>query len=186
MDTGARATLDNPLLRSRMRRDFSRANYIHRPVASDISARPRFRQPQTSGHRTIKLNKASALTPQNTSVTSYNLTKPSVQAAPTHKPHSLPKERFKLNKKPKVLRQMNKFQVGLLALAVLMLGIGGYLVLQGIKTNHTAQVQAARLTAAANKAAKNTNSSGGAPALSTVKPSASTLANYVVAPNLPR
>jgi sortase (surface protein transpeptidase) len=59
--------------------------------------------------------------------------------------------------------------------------IGGlYISLVGLKANHIAVAQATKLTQDAN------NSSESNPALATVKPTASDLANYTVAPDLPR
>lgn len=80
-------------------------------------------------------------------------------------------------------RQKNKLQLALMSLAVVIVAIGGYISFSAWQTNRVAQAAAIKLTAQANK---NGSGTGGSQALSTVKPSAQTFANYAVAPNLPK
>jgi sortase (surface protein transpeptidase) len=92
-----------------------------------------------------------------------------------------PKHRFKIPK-------LTKLQYSLLSLALVVLITGGYFGISGLQAVNTANVQAFKLTSLANQANKSTASVGSTknPALSTTPISASTLADYSVAPNLPR
>jgi hypothetical protein len=76
----------------------------------------------------------------------------------------------------------------LVAMAVIVFGVGLYVGLTGLIATRNVQAQATALTKVANTVAKSSTSSSSSadPALSTVKPTASSLASYVVAPNLPR
>jgi hypothetical protein len=74
------------------------------------------------------------------------------------------------------------------SLAIVVFLAGLYVNLTGFRTNHIVEVQAANLTKIANSvtAAAKVKKPTGSPAISTVKPTATDLANYVVAPSLPR
>lgn len=90
-------------------------------------------------------------------------------------------------KKSNWLNSQNKTQLTLKILALFMVAAGVYVSWTSWNTNHLVKVQAARLTAQANKAASTTSNSGtSTSAISTIKPSASALANYEVAPPLPK
>lgn len=111
-----------------------------------------------------------------------NLSPQIVSNSDTSKPVPDDKASDFVKKHPAIIRR-SKLQVALIALAVAIVLAGGYISFLGIRANHTAQVQAAKLTQQANNAAK---SSGSSTAPSTIKPSAAAVANYAVAPNLPR
>jgi sortase (surface protein transpeptidase) len=75
----------------------------------------------------------------------------------------------------------------LVTMAIVVFGVGLYVGLTGLIATRNVQAQATALTKVANTVAKSSSVSSSAnPALSTVKPTASSLASYVVAPNLPR
>jgi sortase (surface protein transpeptidase) len=91
----------------------------------------------------------------------------------------------RINKKEK--GKHFKLQITLVSLAVLLFTVGMYTVVIGLRSDHVAQVQADKLTKQANQVQTSTHgNSNSSAALATVKPSGSSLANYVVAPNLPR
>jgi hypothetical protein len=80
-------------------------------------------------------------------------------------------------------RVSSKLQLSLKLIAVCMVLTGGYVSLVGWKSDHIAQVQAAKLTSQANQVAQQGSASS---ALATVKPPPAAVSKYVVAPNLPR
>lgn len=84
--------------------------------------------------------------------------------------------------------RFSKLQIILLSLATACLLVGGYYSYIGIKSVKVSALQAANLTYLANKEDKKTTSTPGSTnkALSTTPITSSTLAGYVVAPNLPR
>ncbi len=100
---------------------------------------------------------------------------------------TIKKESARKSKTLKVRKSKSKTQLSLLFLAGLLFIGGSIIAFMGLKLDHTAQVQAANLTNQANQQANN-NSSSTKPstALSTIKPTDSSLSSYVVAPNLPR
>jgi hypothetical protein len=87
-----------------------------------------------------------------------------------------------IKKQPATIRR-SKLQTATIVLAVVIVIAGGYISFLSIRANHAAQVQVAKLTQQANNAAK---SSGYTSVPSTIKPSAAAIANYAVAPSLPR
>jgi len=185
MEPGARATLDDSILRSRLRRDFVSPNYVRRPVPrpqtsllSDVVPR---RHPEPTYRTNSQADAQSIVSTQDNTVTQLH---PSTSLS-SHK------SRFSLLAKStsrvgKHLAQKhkgkNRLQQVMIVLAICIVFAGGYVSLLSFRANHLATVQAAKLTAEANKAASN----GSSPAPSSVKPTAKTLASYVVAPNLPR
>ena len=78
--------------------------------------------------------------------------------------------------------RLSKLQFSLVGMAVVVFIIGVVVNVQTIKTNHQAAAQVAALA----KKAANANGAGDAAVISTVKPSAAAIRQYVVAPNLPR
>lgn len=115
-----------------------------------------------------------------------------VKANRLKRPLSSPEffEAVLLNSGPTSSRQKkswraNKAQVMFLSLAIASLLVGGYYTVIGIRSVKASKLEAANLTSIANK--KSTSSSPtNAAGLSTAKISASTLADYHVAPNMPR
>jgi len=205
MEAGARATIDDPILRPRMRRDFVQPNYIRRNVPrpqpallSDITVRRPVPSPNFSPQVDTATRAAGSEPQQHVNQESqvYNsVVSPAITASEhinspalstLHKPrlrlliHALLHPRLREHLK---LRGRSKLQVSLIALAVAIVLLGGYVSFLGLRANHVAVVQAAKLTQQANNAAK---SSGSSTVPSTVKPSAAAVANYVVAPDLPR
>jgi sortase (surface protein transpeptidase) len=179
----ARATMDSQFLRHRLRSEFDRPDYIRRPLkrpqtalVNDVVYRPSSR----ATSEPLEVNKKqildSAPTYQEKPVVQQNFSAEQVQA-----PTVQVSKKGKIRSKLQTIKQ-NKLHTTLVSLAIIMAISGAYITIQGFRTNHVAAVQAAKLTAEANKP----SSGGASPALSTVKPSAADLANYVVAPNLPR
>jgi sortase (surface protein transpeptidase) len=80
----------------------------------------------------------------------------------------------------------SKLSITLVSLAAIMFCSGLYIAYLGLRADHASQVQAAKLTQVANQASKTTQPAAASAALSTVKPASDAIANYVVAPNLPR
>lgn len=84
-------------------------------------------------------------------------------------------------------RRMSPLQYALTAMALLIFGIGIFVTLMTIQTNHTAAVQVEALAKQANNqpaAAGGTTTQAAVPSTTPPKPAA--VANYVVAPDLPR
>ncbi len=81
-------------------------------------------------------------------------------------------------------RKLNQIQIILLSMAAITFLLGGYFSFIALKTVRASNLQAANLTNLANKAGSSSSASSNA--VSTAKISASTLASYTVAPNLPR
>ena len=189
MQGEARATVDGLALRPRLRREFN-ATYVRRPtppprtiLIADISAR--------------KLSRAAAFTPHaklaDTEVINvkqhhiapdisihgrgYN----HLPAKPRQADTPLQAEPIK-QPLPASRRQRfgNKLQYALVLAAVLLICGGAYLSFVGWHSNEIVRAQAAQLTQEANKSSVPTS------VPSTVKPTATAVANYVVAPGLPR
>jgi hypothetical protein len=189
------ATLDNPLLHGRLRSNFSSRNYIKRPVKqpqprilSDIIQRHAapVNNRQVYLGRSIKpttkaVNQDIIIISRSTGEVTTHAGNQTLNKSQASKVVSQNKIR---NSKPKNASKkiINKLQVGLMAIAVVMIGLGTYATFVGWHTNHIVQVQATKLTQQANKATTGQNTT----ALSTVKPTQAVVASYIVAPNLPR
>ncbi len=73
-------------------------------------------------------------------------------------------------------------QIGLISLAILMIGVGSYAIIGGLMAKNELSKQVSNLSAEANRTSSNNHST----VPSTVKPSALAISSYIVAPNLPR
>ncbi|HEY4963778.1 MAG TPA: class F sortase [Candidatus Saccharimonadales bacterium] len=196
MESHAFSKIDPQRLSARFRYDLDNPGYIRRPVTR--------KQPQLISdviyttdviQEDSQTSKASVKTkePTTDSLMSFQGIAPRASFNPTAQSHDqadsgildknieLPAKRS--NKLSAFYSK--KLQLGLTVLAVAIVLTGGYMSLVGFRANHIAVAQADKLTKEANKAV----AAGTKPptnALSTVKPTASVLASYVVAPNLPR
>ncbi|HEY4964677.1 MAG TPA: class F sortase [Candidatus Saccharimonadales bacterium] len=193
MEPRAYAKLDSQILRSRLRNNFNNPGYIRRPI---VRTRPELLSDvkQARGLLLTRDTTSSTSTAPNSSAIpslSHTQELPRVHVINTLSAYDdsksstvVPKVSI-VAKLKKRLRSTykSKLQFGLTILAITLILIGGYVSLAGLRANHIAVTQANKLTAQANNAAK---SGGQTSALSTVKPSSATVANYVVAPNLPR
>jgi hypothetical protein len=193
MEAGARATIDDPVLRRRLRSEFT-PSYTRRTftrprpaLISDFTER-RYQQaptpsisPQIVQHPDIPkpLSDIDSSSPQISVQSNSALTQAHIDST---KPIARRKATAFL-KNLLTIRRKSKLQVALMALAISIILAGAYVSYLGLRANHVAVAQAAKLTQQANNAAK---SSGSSTAPSTVKPSAAAVASYVVAPNLPR
>ncbi len=205
MEAEARGFLDDQVLRSRLRSDFSssytRRTYIRprRSLISDVTER-RYSTPTLNTSSQITSLPAIPKPQQDIAPLYTTAIKTTFDTVANHLGSSALISAYKSNPRPlahgKVIgslkrhlkiKHRNKLQMALLSLAICIVMVGGYVSFLGLRANHAAVVQAAKLTAQANKAATSTTSSKTpTPALSTVKPTTNSLANYVVAPNLPR
>lgn len=201
MAEGAYTTLDDPVFRSRLRAPSSpvyESRPLTRPARSISGIAP------SQSWSDVK----PAAQPKTEAPQPVTMPAP-VGAQPAPEPHYQPAETYAYEqgydyydesarrrvslprvKLPRIrlknpFKIHSKLQAGLSALAVLLVIGGAYLSFSGWHANKIAQVQAAKLTAIANKVATD-GGRGPAGALADVKPSASALASYTVAPNLPR
>ena len=186
-----RVSLDSPLMRARLKNRRIEKEYLHRNldtynnrVISDFIVKRRPINYQYSRFtETQKLNikpKEVVKLPVNGLEQSSVLKHQSVQTS------------------SKKLKKANysKMQVVLVALAVVMIGFGAYLTLDGYRANVVAQAQASKLVTLANKTVtdNNLNSSKttisknnvNTPVPATVKPTNYSIADYTVSPNLPK
>ena len=184
------------LLRNGMRsRSYKQRDFIKpvRPVYFSEFTRPLATKPQSVVNKIPQpIDKVAVYTAPE-----LKITRPPViveqQTEPTFAP-TIPIEQpaYKLNirseqqlpnqlkvKKVRSNRLVPKLLVGM---AVFVFVIGIYVSFIGFRADQASKVQAANLTKAANKASNSTTGQ----VLSTNKPSADDLANYVVAPNMPR
>ena len=206
MADGAHITLDDPLLRSRLRRE---PTYIKRPVLrpqptllTDIRLRRRYQASLAQPSRVVD-DKQPVETVAIVAPTAAQVPEIPVQVTSypsKHISNSVPALSRQTSskvlmrnvvarsgRKKHSIKNKSKLQLALILLAVGFVLAGGYFSLLGFRANHVVEVQAAKLTQQANQAAVSTKSgSTPAPAISTVKPSAAAVTNYVVAPNLPR
>jgi sortase (surface protein transpeptidase) len=189
-------TLSNPIMRGRLRRNFPNQNYIKRPVKNP---QPRIlsdviqRQTNPLKSRLIVPIRPVKLAEKAVNQDIIFSDKFEADADITTKKLSLNNNQHQLEvvkrsetdsrtkQKTHVKKIKNKLHLALISMAVIMLGFGVYATFVGWHTNHIVQIQATKLTQQANKA-----SSSSTTALSTVKPSPAVVANYIVAPNLPR
>lgn len=202
MADGVHTTLDGfGGQQDRYRREFARPIYRHRAI---VAKRPRLindispRQPSNHIREAISSSLATAapqmLTNSNNvqSRTLAPLLEPAIATGSSIPNNSiatdLTQHQFKHSVRSKALRVgRSKLQVALITLAALLIVCGLYGSLVGWRTNHIAQVQAAKLTQQANKAAVSTKANSASSSVpSTIKPSPAAVANYVVAPNLPK
>jgi hypothetical protein len=206
MEAKARVTLNDPALHSRLRREFAKPSYSKRPIRrlqttllSDVIVRQ-----QQSTERNIS-------TPVRRSITFESRTTPRTEFADqstkfrlkninaTVSSASLQTVTQAVAPNTAHKKTRNKLQIALFVLAVCLVVAGGFISYQGIRDNHLVALQAAKLTQQANEAAqsqllasqsatgiKSNSTKNLTPVLSTVKPTTNALADYVVAPNLPR
>lgn len=179
---GSRATFDRIDIRSRFRANLNQPTYIRRStqsfkrnLISDVNL-PHQKKTQNPQLTSVSV-RTTALTPQ--------IVEPSLELVsrkPLDRNIVLPTSNLKTETKHKksFIKKYSKLQLGLVILATCMVIGGGYITSLGWHANHIAQVQATKLTQEANKGG------GTSTTPSTVKPSSSAVANYVVAPNLPR
>src|SRR5665213_2236302 len=202
MADGANTTLDGFKGRSNFHRQFNKPTYIKREVRhtrpraiSDISPPPKRRSfsrkltiadldslyaPKARVAQTSNIGELPKLAQTNELITAQQ----EHEASHNKKARSRNIRVNYLARSVDVMRQKNKLQVSLVSLAVLMLVIGSYVSFTAWQTIHIAQAAAAELTKQANKAA--VSGSGSTQALSTITPTAKTIASYAVAPNLPK
>lgn len=185
---GQRATLDDFVLKNRLRLEFSNATYQRREIKSpqprtilDI-APPKAVKPTPSGQNALKKLDDHSSTP--IAKIEYSPTpKPAVQPdylgmeSATSEVAGLSSHQDFTLMRPKG----SKLQLAFTTMAIVMVFVGGYLSLSAWHTNTLAQAQAAKLTKQANSKSESSSA-----VLSTVKPKAPTVASYTVAPNLPR
>jgi len=194
MEPRAYAKLDSQILSSRLRYSFNNPGYTRRPI---VRAKPEL----LSDVKPIRVPIPPRDTTSSIPNTPHSSTEPSQSHAhafleehtksktlPAYDHSKSSPETTKLSLSVRLKKKLsstykNKLQFGLTIVAVTLVIIGGYVSLVGLHANHIAVAQADKLTAQANNAAK---SGGQTPTLSTVKPSSKAVANYVVAPNLPR
>lgn len=205
MEPRAHATLDDPILRNRIRRNFVQLDYTRsinkaRPkptLLSDITihraiAPKPLRKPNPSSQLTSQISKQ--LVSQEPK-TSKNFVKPvlaTTEYINSPAQDNINKSHFRLLRHSRSrtkrrehlkLKDKSKLQLALVGLAIIFILFGGYVSIMGLRANKVAVFQAAKLTQLANKAAKSKVPTN-IPA--TIKPTTAAVANFVVAPNLPR
>ncbi len=181
MHTGARATLDDPEIRSRLRREFLTSKYsdtLPGKATSDLS--------DSIPVKKVLFIEPAQLTP---------LPEPTeLIDGPSHytvKEHASQFNARLVDKYLSLKNSLISLKNGLYTLAVLIILIGAYISLVGTKANNIVVMQAAKLTAQANKAAitsppTSTQNTSKSSVPSTIKPSAPAISSYVVAPTHPR
>jgi len=198
MSEGRRVTLSDPMLRTRLRATQRPAQYTQRTVSyrrhstliNDVQTKPVAPTPE-------KVRPAAVSTPRP--VAAPVLRKVEVHQSPEsaqhfHSPRTKHTKALTLpNRTAGVRKQVhhhsrklarNKTTAGLVALAIVVFASGLYVSIGGWRANRVVQAQATRLTQDANSSSSANGSSSPAP--SSVKPSEASIADYVVAPNLPR
>jgi len=204
MNNESRVTLDNSILKHRLRQQPFEAGYVKRPprsqnpqVINDITNkhRPPYSQSYVSKniiqHRQIQPIKIAPSPQENMVVNNNRVTAP-LNNEHLNNDQSVLQAQF-TNQKPDHLKLINRFKKinprkvfnkSLVALAVIIILSGGYISYMGVHANHIAIAQATRLTHQANKAAIT----GVVPSkvLSTIKPTAKVVSSYVVEPNYPK
>ena len=194
MEPRAYGKLDSQILSSRLRHNFSNPGYTRRPIVrakpellSDIrpGREPVLTKYITSSVPTVPNSLAKPSLSHEQELREDNtISKPLLEYYDTGSSAVVPKVSLAIRFKKRLhSTYKNKLQFGLTVFAVALVLIGGYISLAGLHANHIAVAQADKLTAQANNAAK---SGGHTSAPSTVKPSPAAVANYVVAPNLPK
>ncbi len=183
-----RVTLDDPALRRRLHRNFSEPKtrlvpYSRRRV---IRQKRLINDVLEKRHRDRRqynrINYSGELSPGR--ITYHAISTPQI----IDPPKAIPTKVEKLTKKKKLsklaeiqaLFRVKKLQIAIVGIAICMVIVGAYFSLVGLRATHVEQIQAEKLTQEAN----NQNGTSNNP--STVKPSSSTVSNYVVAPDLPR
>ncbi len=184
-------SLNDPVLLSRLRGNFSPKTYNKRPVR--LTQRLVHDVVPSTINITKTLNESKQWDVNYKHEKNNHLVethhKPShskdhIQKKIISKPPSVFQENVKLEKKHYVKkRSIFRLDRVFVVLAVFLFATGLFIAFKGLSSVHIAQVQAQKLTAEANKAF-NTKSNTGI--LSTTKPSGSDLVNYVVPVNNPR
>ncbi|HUD08021.1 MAG TPA: class F sortase [Candidatus Saccharimonadales bacterium] len=210
MEAKARVTLNDPVLHSRLRREFIKPGYLKRPVQrsqatllSDVISRQSQKPDRSAAvpvQRPITFeSRNNPLTKLPDQSSDFMLKKDSLKVLTTI-PGTISKTQTQKvsTRQASKKSKKSKLHLALYMLAACMIIAGGYNSYQGIRNNHLLTLQVAQLTRQANQAAlsqvtvsqsesgTNKNSASSTPALSTVKPSAGTLADYTVEPNYPR
>jgi len=206
MEPRVRVTLDNPILRDRIRRSFEKPDYSQKinrsglktTVLSDITVR-KVRSKKVLARPSVPNHLAHQVSTNSIEAdtkASQDFSKPVIETIGyidnTHTQDDDQKSQAKFVKysfRTKIkkyfkFKNKNKLQLLLVSLAVIFIMLGGYVSIMGFKANSAAALQATKLTQLANKAAKSSSVPASVPA--TIKPTTSSVANFVVAPNLPR
>ena len=185
-----RISLDDPVLLSRLRGDFTPKTYQKRNTVqskrfvNDVTPR--------TINITSKINhseywKAAPAEPLKLKIVSQNVLDTKNLEIVAEKPLSYIAKnldhRVSTNKKKR--RSLLRLDNAFVGMALVLFVTGLYIAYTGLKSDQISQVQAAKLTAQANKSYSSGNANA-APAIATVKPTATNMAAYTVVPNDPR
>lgn len=170
--------------RSNYRDTFGRPNYSNRPksqsqpkLVSEISNTQNITQNVLYENNNVANKSIEQIQTQNIVSTT-----PEIQYVEPQIETQVNIQEIKSTKTIRSHKGRSKLQYALLTFAIILVVGGLYESFVGWHTNQVAQAAAAKLTQQANSNSSGSNST----ALSTVKPSAAAIANYAVAPNLPR
>lgn len=179
--------------RSRFRSSFEDSGYVKRPVRIGRTPVPPDIIPpsivkQAEANKTDIRQKVAKLVTSKLAVAL-----PVASEKASSLPRTQAKQRHFLKsvrrKATSLVKSRTKTQLALSGLSIIVIGLGLYLSLISWQNDQAVKTQAAKLTAAANKAAttgSGTSSTNNSPVISTVKPSAKAVAAYAVAPNYPK
>jgi len=99
---------------------------------------------------------------------------------------SAPKSKQDKNPRRSTIKKVPGIHTIVAAIAILLIGFGGYMTLSSWKTDKIVKTEADALTQQANQVANSANQTQPTVTASTTRPTAAAVANYLVAPALPR